>query len=98
MTAEFVLISSLCVSTMVNNVPLTARYGFSRILGLGHILWVPLVVFLFVRLGSIPADDAFGIWIRVLLLLNGISLVIDTKDVVRYLGGDRKETVSGSKE
>ena len=74
---------------------LTARFGFTRILGLGHILWIPLLVFLLLRLSSIPADDTFGIWIRVLLILNGISLLIDARDVVRYIAGDREETVTG---
>lgn len=73
---------------------LTARFGFSRILGLGHSLWVPMLVFLFTRLVEIPASDAFGIWIRTLFVLNGISLVIDTVDVVRYIAGDRRETIA----
>ena len=77
---------------------LTSRFGFTRILGLGHIFWVPLLVFLFLRLSSIPADDTFGIWIRILLLLNGISLLIDTNDVVHFIAGDRQETDTGLKE
>ena len=74
---------------------LTARFGFTRILGLGHILWVPMLVFLFTRLGDIPPRDAFGIWIRALFVLNGISLVIDAVDVIRYIAGERQETVPG---
>ncbi len=42
---------------------LTSRFGVTRILGLGHILWIPMLAFLFTRLGDIPATDAFGIWI-----------------------------------
>ncbi len=74
---------------------LTARFGFSRILGLGHILWIPLVGWLAFRLGQIPADDAFGMWIRGVMFLNTVSLVIDTADVVRFVTGDRKELVAG---
>ena len=74
---------------------LTARFGFSRILGLGHILWIPLVGWLAFRLGQIPADDAFGMWIRGVMLLNTVSLVIDTADVVRFATGERKELVAG---
>jgi len=83
------------VASMVLMTYLTSRYGFTRILGLGHVLWIPLFGFLFTRLGDIPAVDTFGIWIRTLIVLNGISLVIDTIDVVRYFTGDRAETVSG---
>lgn len=74
---------------------LTGRFGFTRIIGLGHILWVPMLAFLFARLGDIPAGDAFGIWIRALIVLNGVSLVIDAVDVIRYIAGDREETVAG---
>ena len=74
---------------------LTGRYGFTRIVGLGHILWIPMLLFLFTRLSDIPATDAYGIWIRVLMVLNTVSLVIDAVDVGRYMTGDRQETVKG---
>ncbi len=74
---------------------LTGRFGFTRIVGLGHILWVPMFAFLVMRLGDIPANDAFGIWIRAVIVLNGISLAIDAIDVIRYVAGDRKETIPG---
>ena len=74
---------------------LTGRFGFTRILGLGHIFWVPMLAFLVARLGDIPASDAFGIWIRAVIVLNGISLTIDAIDAIRYIAGDREETVPG---
>lgn len=74
---------------------LTARFGFTRILGLGHILWIPLLIFLLLSLRAIPADDTFGIWIRALILLNATSLLIDARDVIRYMAGDRREVVTG---
>jgi hypothetical protein len=72
---------------------LTARFGFTRILGLGHILWIPLIVFLFTRWGLHPADTPMGIWLRAVILINGISLVMDGIDVVRYARGEREATV-----
>ena len=83
------------LASMILTTFLTARFGFTRILGLGHILWVPMLAFLFTRLGDIPASDAFGIWIRALIVLNSVSLVIDAVDVIRYIAGDREETVAG---
>ncbi len=74
---------------------LTAISGFSRLLGLGHFLWFPLLYFLWVRLAQLPTDDFFGVWIRVLITLNAISLVIDVVDVIRYIAGDRKDIVEG---
>ena len=74
---------------------LTAVGGFTRLLGLGHVFWFPLLYFLWTRLESIPADDFFGLWIRAVMLLDALSLAIDVAEVVRYLAGDRAETVRG---
>jgi hypothetical protein len=68
---------------------LTARFGFSRILGLGHVAWLPLIGFLLSRMSGFPSDDAFGIWLRAVIVLNAFSLVIDAVDVVRYVRGER---------
>ena len=89
-----VVLAALLVSMLLMTV-LTGLTGFTRLLGLGHVLWVPMLWFLWGRLGQIPADDAFGLWIRVLIILNAISLVIDAVDVIRYIAGDRKTTVEG---
>ena len=74
---------------------LTDLTGFTRLLGLGHIFWLPLLYFLWSRLGHIPTSDFFGIWIRAVIILNSISLIIDVSDVMRYIAGDRIETVQG---
>jgi len=74
---------------------LTGLLGFTRLLGLGHSLWVPMLWWLWTRLDQIPADDVFGIWIRALMVLNAISLVIDVVDVAKYVAGDREEVVQG---
>ncbi len=88
------VLAAMMIGAMLMSL-LTARFGFTRILGLGHILWIPLVGWLAFRLGQVPADDAFGMWIRGVMLLNTVSLVIDTADVVRFVTGDRKELVAG---
>ncbi len=74
---------------------LTARTGFTRVLGLGHVLWIPLLYFLWTRLDLVPADDVFGFWIRGLMTVNAVSLVMDVSDVIRYAAGDRAETIEG---
>ena len=74
---------------------LTARFGFTRILGLGHILWIPLLGWLAFRLGQSSADDVFGLWVRGVMVVNTLSLVLDAADVIRYAAGNRKEVVAG---
>ena len=74
---------------------LTALTGFSRLLGLGHVLWFPLLYFLWMRLEAAPADEPFGIWLRALMAINAVSLAIDATDVARYLAGERDEVIEG---
>ena len=83
------------VASMLLMTFLTSRFGFTRIVGLGHVLWIPMLGFLFTRLGSIPTSDAFGVSIQALFVLNGISLLIDAVDVTRYVAGERQELVPG---
>ncbi len=73
---------------------LTARYGFTRILGLGHMLWVPMVIFLLVRANALEMD-AYGIWVGTVVVLDVISLMIDVRDAMLYMRGDRDEVVKG---
>ena len=88
-----VTLAALLVS-MALMTGLTGLSGFSRLVGLGHIVWVPLLFFLWTRLGEIPAADAFGLWVRAVIAINATSLVIDAVDVIRYAAGERAETVS----
>ena len=89
--AQVVILTML--ASMMLMTALTARGGFTRLLGLGHILWIPLLVYLWRSLQAYPFDTGMGRWLRVLMVLNVISLGIDTVDVVRYLRGDRGEFV-----
>ena len=62
--------------------------GFVRLLGLGHIAWVPMVIWLWTRLDNTPAGSSFHYWILAVIVLNTISLVIDAADVIRYGRGE----------
>jgi hypothetical protein len=53
--------------------------GYQRVLGLAHILWVPLLYFV---LREIPlAEGNYKIYLLVLAACNGLSLVFDVRDV-----------------
>ncbi len=84
--AQVVILTML--ASMMLMTALTAWAGFTRLLGLGHILWIPLLVYLWPSLQGHPFDTGMGLWLRVLMVLNTISLGIDTVDVVRYLRGE----------
>ncbi len=74
-------------------VMITWRAGFGRLLGLGHILFIPMIIFLLMQLNLHPLTEVYGIWMLSCVGLNGISLVLDGNDVVRYVAGDRAERV-----
>lgn len=61
-------------------VVLTGLAGFTRLLGLGHFVWFPRPPALlpWTRLGTMPASEPFGFSVRVLMVSNGASLVIES--------------------
>ena len=66
-----------------------AQKGFVRLLGVGHLIaWTPQMVFYTQSVGN--TAGLFQYWIISVLVLNGICLVIDFVDVVRYSLGDRQ--------
>ena len=64
------------------------RQGFTRLLGLGHVLWLGLVPWLVTRV-SLHEERAVVLWLTAVIVLNSMSLVLDVRDVVLYVQGDR---------
>ena len=63
--------------------------GYVRLLGIGHIVWVPMAVWLWTRLEVAPASSVFRYWLLATIVLVSLSLLVDTVDVIRYLRGER---------
>ena len=61
---------------------LYSRFGFEKILGLGHILWVPLLVYVLMQLPIVEAS--FKSYLVVLSISIAISLTFDIIDVWKY--------------
>lgn len=74
-----------------------ARKGFVRLLGVGHVFWVPLLPWLWTRLDQADTAELFGYWIVTIIIVDGISLLIDAIDVTRYLNGDRAPFTAAAK-
>lgn len=72
---------------------LTALLGYTRLVSLGHALWLPLIYFFWLQLPEYPIDTAFGIWLRAIIFFNAIALLLDAIDVIRYLRGERAPLV-----
>jgi len=67
-----------------------AKMGFVRLMGAGHFLWFLMLPWLYMRLPQIPADSLMYKWVLAVIVMNGISLVIDVWDVIRYAKGERE--------
>ena len=85
--AQIILVMGVGGLTIMS-VIFSAR-GFVRLLGIGHIGWIPMVFWLGMRLEQVPADSMFGYWLLAVVVLDSLSLIIDTIDVLRYVKGER---------
>ena len=88
-TLEGQLVLAAAVAGGLTQMAIFASRGFVRLLGVGHIFWIPLIPWLWTRMDGFPPDDLMGLWIAAVVLLDGVSLIIDVTDVARYLAGDR---------
>jgi hypothetical protein len=78
----------------VSMVALTQVQGFTRLLGLGHIWWAPLIWYLVDR-GALSHPglnrEWFVLWRDAVVAANALCMVIDAGDVGRFLAGDRRK-------
>jgi len=65
------------------------KRGFVRLLGIGHLIaWTPQVVWYTQMVGD--TAGWFYYWLMSAIVFNGLCLVIDMVDVVRYSMGDKQ--------
>ena len=68
---------------------LYSRFGFEKILGLGHLPWIPLLIYMLSQLPT--ADGVFRSYLIILSLCIAISLIFDVIDVWKYFAGRRSD-------
>jgi len=67
------------------------RKGFIRLLGVTHVLWIPMLIWIASRLDTLPREEsAFRAWLIVLIATNAGSLAIDAWDATRFILGERR--------
>ena len=62
---------------------LFSRVGFEKVLGLGHIFWVPLLAYVLIVLPTV--ESSFKRYLVVFSISVAISLVFDFVDVWKYM-------------
>jgi len=67
------------------------RKRFIRLLGVTHILWIPMLPWIALRLDTLPNEaPVFHAWLVTLIATNIVCLAIDTWDATRYVLGERQ--------
>jgi hypothetical protein len=67
------------------------RKRFIRLLGVTHIIWVPMLAWMALRLDTLPdGETAFHVWLVTLITTNAVSLAIDTWDTTRFVHGENQ--------
>ncbi len=96
-TPEGKVVLGAAVFGAILQIAIFSAKGFVRLLGIGHIAWVPMVYWLWTRLDLAPAGSLFRYWLLATIVLVILSLLIDATDVIRYLRGERKPYLSIAK-
>jgi len=67
------------------------RTRFIRLLGVAHLVWVPMLTWMALRLHTLPKEEAaFHVWLITLIATNAVSLAIDAWDATRFVLGERR--------
>ena len=85
--AWVVLCTGLLAATIMT--VLHAKFGYVRLVGVGHFVWFPMLLWLVFRLDDIPGGTLFHYWILTVIVMDTVSLLLDTVDLGRYLRGER---------
>ena len=87
--ARWILLGS--VLGMIGTMVAYSLFGFTRLLGLGHIIfWTPTLIYIItVRGWKTYSQTLFSRWLIVAALVIGISLAFDLVDLLRWLLGER---------
>lgn len=66
------------------------KYGYTRILGLSHVIfWTPLLAYLWKTRNNHPDRKWTATFVKLAMVIIFISLLFDYTDVIRYVLGDR---------
>jgi len=83
-----VVLGTTLVAVVVQAI-IYGRIGFTRVLGVAHLLWVPMFAWMATRADDIVAHSDLRTWIIVLAITNAVSFAIDFTDVARFAKGER---------
>lgn len=86
---EAQILLAVTLAAVIGQALLYGRIGFTRLLGIVHITWIPMFGWMATRLDTIAMHSELQTWLTVLFFTNLLSLIIDANDLVRFAKGER---------
>lgn len=83
------MLLAVTLASVVMQAIIYDRIGFTRVLGIGHMLWIPMFAWMATRLESIAMHPDLQNWLIALAITNAVYFVVDSTDVVRFAKGER---------
>lgn len=90
-TAKVILITFMLSSMLMMG--LYSGFGFAKILGFGHVLWIPLLLHVLTQLPN--ASGAFRVYLATWCVVTAVSLVFDVVDVWKYFAERNRANLRG---
>ena len=84
--AQVIFVTFILSATLMMG--LYSWFGFEKILGIGHVLWIPLFIYVFMEIPN--TKGIFQSYLIVLSISISVSLVFDTIDVLKYFASQKK--------
>ncbi len=84
-----VVLGTTLVAVVVQAI-IYGKIGFTRILGIAHLTWLPMFAWIATRFAALDDTPGLQSWLVVLAVTNAISFVIDSSDVARFMRGERQ--------
>ncbi len=83
-----VVLGTTLIAVLVQGV-IYGQIGFTRVLGIAHLLWLPMVTWMAMRADIIALHSNLETWIIILAITNAVSFAVDMTDVTRFIKGER---------
>ena len=81
-----VILGCFCVGPILMTILYQFYGGFTKLLGLMHCSWLILLPWIAIgRLPMVEEDTAFRAYLVAVVVLDGISLILDIRDVYQYV-------------
>lgn len=88
-----ITVVSFCTGGLIASA-MASSHGFTKLLGVMHGPWVPMVAFQVYVLAYQNPTGVFKTWLIASIVVSSVSIVLDAVDIVRYMMGERTDLLA----